>query len=163
MLSIASFKPNNILGNERNVMTTLQSWCYLLGITIKNLTKDELLLVEAEVFIRVTQEIKTIFREKHKSFFALMHYTMEMEEMMIESNFLRLIIQDIIASEEYDMKGIAYYTHIPEEVVNEIMIGLNTNPSAAILQRLINLHCSVRKDLYQSIYKKIALNKLEAA
>lgn len=144
-------------------MTTLQSWCYLIGITAKQLSKDELLLVEAEIFIRIVQEVKEVFRENYKTFFGLMNYTVEMEDIMIESNFLRLIIQDILTSEEYDIKGIAYYTHIPEEVVNEIVIGLNTNPSAAILQRIINLHCSVRKDLYQSIYKKIALDKLEAA
>jgi hypothetical protein len=144
-------------------MSTVQTWSYLMGVPPQRLTKNEFLLLEAELFIRVVQEIKKIFREKHKVFFNLMKYTIEMENTMIESNFVRLIIQDILCSEEYDLKGIAYYTNIPEEVVQEILMGLNTNPSAAILQRLIELHRLVRRDLYQTIFKKITVDTLAAA
>lgn len=144
-------------------MAIMQSWCNLMGICARSLTKEETLLLEAELFISVIQEIKSIFKDMHKVIFDLMKYTIEMENAMIESNFLRLIIQDILYSEEYDLKGIAYYINIPEEVVQEIIMGLNTNPSATLLQRLIELHCSVRKDLYQSIFKKITLHKSAAA
>jgi len=144
-------------------MATTQSWSYLIGISSHTLTREEFLILEAEIFIRVIQEIKKTFKEMHKDFFNLMRYSIEMENTMIESNFLRLIIQDILVSEEYDLKGIAYYTHIPEEVVQEILIGLNTNPSATLLQRLIELHRLVRRDLYQTIIRKIILGQLEAA
>lgn len=144
-------------------MSTVQSWSYLMGVPPQRLSKNEFLLLEAEIFIRVIQEIKELFREKHKVFFNLMKYTIEMENTMIESNFVRLIIQDILFSEEYDLKGIAYYTNIPEEVVQEIIMGLNTNPSATLLQRLIELHRLVRRDLYQTIFKKITVDTLAAA
>ena len=82
---------------------------------------------------------------------------------MLEANFVRLIIKDILATEEYNLKGIAYYTDTHEDVVQEVIDGRNTNPSATLLRRSIDLHRLVRRDLYHSIVKKIATEYLAVA
>jgi len=137
-------------------MSAMQSWCYIVGIHPKNLTKEEILLLEAELFIRICAELKEQQRIQYKDYFRLMKFTVEMENAMLEANFLRLIIHDIIATEEYDLRGIAYYTNTHEDVVQEIASGCNTRPSAILLQRTIELHRSVRRDLYYAIMKKIS-------
>ena len=47
-------------------MSTIQLWCCLLGIQIKDLTKQEQLILEAQLFINICDEIKDIFKEQHK-------------------------------------------------------------------------------------------------
>jgi hypothetical protein len=78
-----------------------------------------------------------------------------MEIAMFEANFVKCIINDILSSEEYTLSGIAYYTETPEEIVYDIAIGHNISPSANLLRKIIELHRSVRSDLYRSIIEKI--------
>lgn len=44
-----------------------------------------------------------------------------------------------------------------EDIIQEVVDGRNSNPSAQLLQRSINLHRLIRCDLYRSIIKKIAV------
>jgi hypothetical protein len=67
----------------------------------------------------------------------------------------QFIVNDIVSTGEYTPQGIACYTGSFEEVVEEIQSGINTNPSGILLKRLIGLHCSVRRDLYDFIIRKI--------
>ena len=54
-----------------------------------------------------------------------------------------------------------YYTNTPEDVVNEVVSGINTNPSAAFFQKIIKLHQSVRQDFYLTLFKKIISGHLQ--
>lgn len=144
-------------------MTAIQSWSFLMGLDSKLLTKKEKYLFEAETFFRILSEVKEIFREKYKSFFYLMKYTIEMENTMLETNYVCWIIEDILETEEYNLQGLAYYTDTPLEILQEIIAGMNKNPSAVLLQRCMDLHRLVRRDLYQNILKKIALEYAMAA
>ncbi len=133
------------------------------GITLSGLTEEQSLLLEAEIFIRVWEELREIFRKQYREYFRLMKFTIEMENKMLESKFVRLIIQDILATGEYSLEGIAHYTDSHEEVIEEVMIGRNASPSAALLRKLIDLHRSVRHELYKEITKKITENYLAVA
>ena len=82
---------------------------------------------------------------------------------MLEAKFIRLIIQTILSTDEYTLEGIANYTNTHEEVVHEIFCGQNPNPSAIFLRKLIELHRTVRRDLYQEITKKITSKYLSVA
>jgi hypothetical protein len=143
------------INDKEGAMSAMQSWCYWAGVCHKKLTTNEYLLFEAELFTRICEELKEIFRQKYKEFFHLMKFTVEMENEMLEVNFLRLIIDDIVSTEEYSLNGIANYTNTHEDVVQEVVLGLNLNPSATFLQRIIQLHRSVRQELYQKIIEKI--------
>ncbi len=144
-------------------MSATEPFYRLIGITSSQLTKEERLLLEAEIFIRICGELKEIFRKHYRDYFCLMKFTIEMENNMLESQFARLIIQDILATGEYNLAGVAQYTNSYEEVVEEIMTGLNLTPSAIFMQKLIELHRSVRRELYTSIIKKVAENYLAVA
>jgi hypothetical protein len=137
-------------------MSATEPLCHLIGINPSKLTKEEIQLLEAELFVRICEELKEFFREQNRDYFHLMKFNTEKENDMLESKFVRLIIQDILSTEEYNLNGIAYYTNTHEDVVDEVLAGRNTSPSATFLRRVIELHRSVRRDLYHSIIKKIA-------
>lgn len=136
-------------------MSAIQSWRDLLGASVIKISREESLLFEVEFFSIVCKEIKEKFRKEYSEYFRIMKFTREMEDAMLENEFLRLIIHDILTTGEYTLKGIANYTNTHEEVVQEVIYGLNLNPSANFFQRLIELHRSVRRELYQIILKKI--------
>lgn len=138
-------------------MAAMELLCHSVGINPSKLSKEEIILFEAELLAQICKALKEIFRQQYKGYFRLMKFTMEKENTMLDSMFVRLVIKDVLSTEEYNLKGIAYYTDTHEDVIQEVIDGRNTNPSAALLRRSINLHRSVRRDLYRSIMKKIAM------
>lgn len=127
----------------------------LLKIKTSLLSQEENMLLEAELYICLYDELREFFREQHRNYFYLMKFTKEEENHMLEKKFIQLIIKDILSTNEYDLKGIAYYTYSFEEVIEELMAGLNNNPSFNLFCKLIDLHRMVRRDLYDLIMKKI--------
>lgn len=127
----------------------------LAGISPTRLSKEEVILLEAELLTRICEELKEIFRQKYKDYFRLMKFSVEKESKMLDGMFVRLIIKDILSTEEYSLKGIACYTDFPEDIIQDVIDGRNSHPSATLLRRSIDLHRSVRRDLYGSIIKKI--------
>jgi len=90
-----------------------------------------------------------------------MKCTAEIEDAMMEAKFARCVINDILSTEEYTLSGIACYTHTPEEVVYDVAIGVNTSPTAIFVRKIIELHRSIRRELYQEIIKKIKKEYVE--
>ena len=140
----------------------MEPLCHLIGINEKNFSREELNFLEAELFLRICEELKSIFKYQYKNFFNLMKFTLTKENEMIEKNFIRIILNDILATKEYTMQGIARYTDTHEDIIHELASGINTKPLAACLRKVIELHRSVRRELYQAISKKI-LNELRTA
>ncbi len=136
-------------------MPALVPLCQMLGINFKELSRNENLILEAKLFTHICEELKEIIRAHYKDYFELMKFNEDKENMMIEAEFLRCVINDILSTEEYSLLGIAQYTDTPEDVVQEVITGNNSNPSFAFSRRIIELHCSVRPDVYQGIMKKI--------
>jgi hypothetical protein len=141
-------------------MSSRESLYFLMGMNLENLSKEEILLLEAELLLRIHKELIEFFKKGHEEFFRSMKFTTEMEKNMLETNFINLIVRDILSTEEYTLDGIAYQTRIHEDVLRELASGLNTNPSAESLLKIIELHISIRKELYDSIKKKIAMELL---
>lgn len=144
-------------------MSAIQTLFRLFGLNTNHLSKEENIILEADLFLRIYQELIERFRRYYRNYFRTMNYTTEMEDSMLEKNFLRLIMNDILISGEYTVEGLAIYTDHHEDVVHEVLVGRNTSPSAILLRRTIELHQSVRRELYQDIIKKIASDYLEAA
>ena len=136
-------------------MPAIPPLSYLIGINPQKLSKKENLFLEAALFISLCDFLKKQFREQYKTYFKLMNFTIEMEKAMLEAHFMQLIIRDILMTGDYNLQGIAYYTNIPEDVICEVAEGRNTNPSALFLQKVLFLHREVRRDLYQTLIKKI--------
>jgi hypothetical protein len=138
-------------------MAAMELLSYLLGIKGSTLLREETILFEANVFLSICNELKEIFRHELKNYFQLMQYSLERENKMLEDMFVHLVIKDILATNDYSIAGIANYIDVPVEVIQDVVEGRNTNPSAKLLRRTIALHKSVRGDLYRRIVKKIAL------
>ena len=133
----------------------------LMGISSTNLSKEEAIILEAKLFIQICDELKELFREQYKNYFDILKFTKNQEDAMLENDFIRLIIKDILSSEEYSLEGIAYYANTHTDILHEVYSGRNANPSANLLRRVIEIHHSVRHDLYNFIMKKVALQYLK--
>lgn len=144
-------------------MAAMELLCRLIEINPSKFSREELMLVEAELFTRICEELKEIFRKQHSDYFRLMKFTIEKENLMLETNFVRLIIKDILSTKEYNSQGIARYADTHEDVIQEVIDGRNHNPSAMLLRRIIDLHRTVRRELYHSIVKKITTEYLAVA
>lgn len=132
-----------------------------IKINSAKFSKEECLLLEAGLFSCICSELKEIFKNQCKDYFRTVKFNKEMEETMLESQFARCIINDILSTEEYSLTGIAFYTRKPEDVIYEIASGSNTDPSASLLRKIVELHRSVRPTLYQQIIKKIIAENTE--
>lgn len=143
-------------------MSAIEPFCYLMGINPVKLSKAENFLLEAHLYIRICEELKEIFKQQHKDYFCFMKFTLEMENVMLEENFIRLIIEDILSTGEYTLQGIASYTGTHEDIVSELASGLNTKPLAIYLRKTIELHRSVRRELYRAIGRKVTSEFLVA-
>ena len=77
---------------------------------------------------------------------------------MIETNLIRCVINDILLTEEYTLPGIAHYTDTPEEVIFELASGLNSSPTLLVSRKIIELHRTIRPQLYAGIVHKVTHN-----
>lgn len=73
------------------------------------------------------------------------------------------MIKDILSTNEYSLAGIATHTHIPEEVLSDVAAGMNADPTFEASRKIFELHISVRRNLYDNIMRKIALEYLSPA
>src|SRR3990167_8857747 len=94
-------------------MSAIQPLCDLFPINIQKLSKMEMLILEAELFIHVCDALKNIIRAEFQDYFCLIKLHIEKEEKMLETQFIRCVIKDILSTEEYTLTGIACYTHTP--------------------------------------------------
>ena len=136
-------------------MAVMESFFHLAWVSPCKLTKDENKFLQTEIFIRIYDELKEYFKAQHQDYFDLMKFDAQMENAIMEGNFFRCLIKDILSTEEYSLSGIAYYTHSSEEVIYDVVIGLNTNPSLSLARKIIELHRSIRPELYRAIVAKI--------
>ncbi len=148
---------------EKIIMSSVEPLYRLASTDLSKFSQDERKILEAGFFSGVCNQLKNVFRQQHKEYFTLMKFTIQMENTMLDANFICLIIKDILATNEYTITGIAHYMNVHEDILHEIIIGLNTNPSAILLQKIIDLHRSVRADLYREIIDKIKINEVAVA
>jgi hypothetical protein len=136
-------------------MPMLELLCHMTGFTPYKLSKNENQIVEAELFTRICDELKNLFKIYYQNYFNLMKLNTEMENTMLESTFMQNIINDILTTEEYTLEGIAYYTQSPEEVIIDILTGKNQTPSLQLARKIIEIHRTLRPELYSTLIKKI--------
>lgn len=141
-------------------MAAMELLCHLLGINPQELTPQENLILEVELFTRICEELKEFYKSKNKEYLLLLNVSIEKENAMLEARFLRFVINDILMTEEYSVAGIAHQTQVPEDVICDIVSGKNKTPSWQISRKIIDLHRTVRPDLYKEVVKKITTEYL---
>lgn len=126
-----------------------------MKMTIREYLKIDFLILEAQLFFNICVELKDYLKTQYQDYFRLMKFDSEMEDAMIDGQFIQLILNDILSTGEYSITGVATYIHMPEEVIYDLFMGRNTNPFLALSRKIIELHRTVRPQLYQEIIQKI--------
>ena len=70
-------------------------------ININKLSKHEKHILEAEIFSRIYEELNENYKSLYKDYFYLMKFNSQMENIMLEKNFVRYLIIDILLTEDY--------------------------------------------------------------
>lgn len=136
-------------------MAAIEVFCRLFGISSNVFSRKEMRILEADLSVRVYEEVKEIFRKQYKDYFRLLKFNIDKENLMLEENFLRLMIEEIVLTGEYTLEGIAQYTNTHIDILYEVITGRNTNPSNKLYRKLAELHRLVKQEIYQEIVKKI--------
>lgn len=118
----------------------------LFGLDCDKLSKNERTLIEIIMINYVYQELVTYFR-------AI--YDNQMEEFMLNGDVIRILVNDLVSSNEYSIQAIASYTGYPEDVIFDLAGGMNLNPTFALSTRIIELHALSRREFYNSLIKRI--------
>lgn len=132
--------------------------CELAGVSSTQFSKEENLLLEVDLFTCICLELEKEFKKQYKNYMDILKSDKEEECLIVETGFVRYIIQDILSTKEYSLLGVAYYTHAPEDVIYDIATGKIKDPSASTLRKIIELHRLVRPELYNNIMNKL-INK----
>jgi hypothetical protein len=122
----------------------------LCGINYSCLAWTEKQFLECYVFMRFCSNFEN-YRDKNIGDFSVY----QQECFMQEEVLIRQMLQDILLTEEYDISGIACYTGYPEEVIYDITVGINNQPSFELARKIIALHSSVRPHYYHELLSKI--------
>ena len=134
-------------------MATVEYLCCMAGIDPKKLSKEENLLLEVVLICGVCDELVQVYKIKFPD--NIRKNFQEKEGMITHGNVINLIVQDLIKSNDYTITGVASYSNVPEEVIYDIAIGNNNNPSLEVARKIIELHKTARAELYQKVMQKI--------
>jgi len=94
-----------------------------------------------------------LFCEQFKKKIELSNFKMECYEM--DSKIIQILIHDIIETEEYTLEGIAYYTHIPYDVIYAAAYGINNQFSITLWAKLVELYIQVKPDIILILVDKL--------
>lgn len=146
-------------------MATMEYLCSMAGVNPAHLSKEENLLIEAVLLCGLCDELTQIYQVSFPV--SLVKNKKEKTTMLVHGNIINLILLDLIKSNDYTISGVAVYANVPEEVIYDIAIGNNRNPSLEVSRKIIELHKTARVDLYQKVMQKItagySAEKTEAA
>lgn len=139
-------------------MATMEYLCCMAGIDPRKLSVEENLLLEVVLICGLCDELVQVYQIKMPD--NIKKNYQEKENMMMHNNVINLIVQDLIKSNDYTITGVAAYSNVPEEVIYDIAIGNNNNPSLEVSRKIIELHKSARAELYQKVMQKITSSYL---
>lgn len=127
----------------------------LIEMDVDNFTQIEKNFLDTVLFLNVCEELKMLLFKEYKNYFLAIKDNVQKEKVMLEQNFIGCILNDILATKEYSLAGIAYYTDTPEDVLYDVIAGTNINPAFSLVRKVIELHRLIRSDLYLSLLNKV--------
>lgn len=132
-------------------MPAIQPLASMFNIDVSKLPKDKCILLEIELFMRVTDLLVDTLQQIFFSYTRLLKPLDEKEGEMIKQNWVSLILKDILCSQEYTLDGIALYIDTSEDVLEDVLSEKNCYPSLYLTRKIIELHRAVRPELYRAI------------
>ena len=73
----------------------------------------------------------------------------------MDSKVIQLLIQGIVESGEYTLEGIAFYTHIPFDVLYEAACGIGNQFSITPWARVVDLYIQIKPDIAQVLISRL--------
>ena len=136
-------------------MSAIEPICFQQGVKPSRLSANELKILEAEYFVRIclilekwmkkNNEVQDIRSVKGKS------------GELLDGNFVRCMINDMLSAGFYTVSGLALYTGVPDDVIFDLAGGLNSDPSLRLTRKLIELHRMARPEIYRKLLGKAGL------
>jgi hypothetical protein len=129
--------------------------CHFIGIDSKKFSKKENCILESEIYKRILQEFWINYQNQYREYFYLIKHNFETGDNAMELYVIRCLLNDLLNNQLYTLSGVAYYTQIPVEIIEDLLIGHKTSPLVTFVRKLIELHKFAKPDIYQKIIKKI--------
>lgn len=120
-----------------------------------NLSRGERLFLEIAMIKGIYDELFDLFKSRYLEYQQLVRIKLSGEDKMTNIKVIQEIIKDILFTKEYSLAGIATYIRMPEDVLEDIVAGMNNNPTFELSLKIFELHMQVRKDLYSEIFQKV--------
>lgn len=77
------------------------------------------------------------------------------EDILMDNEIIRQMINEIILSNEYTLEGIAHVTRIPFEVIYDAAGGIKLQFSLPVWLKIIALYLQVKPALWQELIEKL--------
>lgn len=121
--------------------------------SIKNISKKDKTIYQLIIYQFTYKRLTEYFygdlsRSKHAC-------TENKGEFMKEGEVIKKIVNELLTTGEYSIKGIAHYTGFHEDVIYDLASGINSDPTITLANKVIELHFLAKRDLYLSIFQDI--------
>jgi len=118
---------------------------------IKFTEKNERKILKAFLLGR----LQNVFCELFRTHIQDIHNNCLMEHYLMDSKIIQLLIQGIIETGEYTLEGIAFYTHIPIDVIYDAACGISNQLSITSWAKLVDLYMQVKLDIRDILIDKL--------
>lgn len=125
-----------------------------LGLDLRQLSRGEIVLLEAWLFRRICAEVGEVLAGEAHSNHRDVQF-LKKENFMLDAKFMGRVVNDILKTEEYNITGMACYSGVPDDVIFDLAGGYHLGPSFQLGMKIIELHFSARPALYSWIMDKI--------
>jgi hypothetical protein len=141
----SKFEPNKSL-NKKTVLTSKY-----MNINILNSTKIERKILK----IFLLSHLQKVFYELFYNIIQNTHNNLSMEHYAMDNKIIQLLIKNIIDTGEYTLEGIAYYTHIPFDIIYEAACGINNQFSITSWTKIVSLYIQVKPEITELLINKL--------
>lgn len=124
-----------------------KSYVSILKFSVKNERK----ILKAVLLGRLHQLFCELFEDAMPD--KKNNYSMECYAM--DSKIIQLLLQGIIETGEYTLEGIAYYTHIPFDVIYDAACGISDQFSITPWARVVDLYMQVKPEVANVLIERL--------
>lgn len=124
---------------------------YIPTIILQFSEKNEREILKAFLLGQLHQLFCELFQKK------MLHNDNDssMECYTMDSKIIQFLIQGIVETGEYTLEGIAFYTHIPFDVIYDAACGIKNQFSITPWARIVDLYLQVKPDITKILIDKL--------
>jgi hypothetical protein len=122
-----------------------------LSFILKFSKKNERKILKAFLIASLYKVLGELFKDQMK--FKDENFSMECH--IMDSKIIQFLLHEIVETGEYTLEGIAYYTHIPFDVIYEAACGINNQFSATPWAKVVDLYMQVKPDTTKILIEKL--------